>query len=59
VIRKKDSIEAHCSLDGTKFEQVRQGYFPTTSAVKVGVMCAAPEGGGFDAVFDHLKLHEG
>jgi regulation of enolase protein 1 (concanavalin A-like superfamily) len=56
VVRKKDSIEAQCSKDGEKFTTIRQGYFPAKVPVKVGVMCAAPEGMGFDAVFDQLLL---
>jgi uncharacterized protein len=56
VVRKKDSLEAQCSKDGEKFVTIRQGYFPPAVAVKVGVMCAAPEGPGFDAVFDQLTL---
>jgi regulation of enolase protein 1 (concanavalin A-like superfamily) len=56
VARKKDSIEAQCSTDGKTFLTVRQGYFPAAVEVKVGIMCAAPEGAGFDAVFDHLRL---
>ncbi|MFL6617259.1 MAG: DUF1349 domain-containing protein [Povalibacter sp.] len=56
VIRAKDSIEAHCSSDGKTFMAVRQGYFTPHAKVSVGIMCAAPEGPGFDAVFDELKL---
>jgi regulation of enolase protein 1 (concanavalin A-like superfamily) len=56
VERKKDSIEAQCSADGEKFVTVRQGYFPAGVSVNVGVMLAAPEGPGFDAVFDQLEL---
>lgn len=56
AIRKKDSIETLCSLDGKAFTSVRQGYFVPTAKVDVGVMCAAPEGPGFDATFDNLKL---
>lgn len=56
AIRKKDSIETHCSLNGQDFTAVRQGYFPPNVKVDVGIMCAAPEGPGFDATFDHLKL---
>jgi len=56
ILRKKDSIEAHCSLDGKQFTSVRQGYFPAHVKVDVGVMCAAPEGPGFEAVFDGLSL---
>ena len=56
VVRKKDSLEAQCSKDGEKFMTIRQGYFPAKVPVQVGVMCAAPEGQGFDAVFDQLML---
>jgi hypothetical protein len=57
--RKKDSIEVLCSLDGTKFTFVRHGYFPPDVRVDVGIMCAAPDGPGFEAVFDKLKLEVG
>ena len=56
VIRKKNWIECLCSLDGTDFASVRQGYFVAASTTQVGVMCAAPKGGGFDAIFDNLQL---
>ena len=56
VVRKKDSIEAQCSKDGEKFMTIRQGYFPADVRVLAGVMCAAPEGAGFDATFDQLTL---
>jgi len=56
AVRKKDSIETLCSLDGKKFTSVRQGYFPPNVSVEVGIMCAAPEGPGFEAVLDELKL---
>jgi regulation of enolase protein 1 (concanavalin A-like superfamily) len=56
AVRKKDSIETLCSLDGKEFTSVRQGYFPPRLKVEVGIMCAAPEGSGFEAVFDELKL---
>ena len=56
AVRKKDSIETLCSLDGKNFTSVRQGYFPPGMKVEVGIMCAAPEGYGFDAVFDNVRL---
>src|ERR1700730_4741746 len=59
VVRKKDSIETLCSLNGQKFMSVRQGYFVPGGKVRVGIMCAAPEGPGFEAVFDDLKLEIG
>jgi len=56
AVRKKDSIETHCSRDGKSFTMIRQGYFPPGTQVEVGIMCAAPEGPGFEALFDNLKL---
>ena len=56
AVRKKDSIETLCSLDGRTFTSVRQGYFVPQAKVDVGIMCAAPEGTGFEAVFDSVKL---
>jgi uncharacterized protein len=56
VVRKRDSLEAQCSKDGEKFLTVRQGYFPAGVEVQVGLMCAAPEGPGFDCIFDQISL---
>src|SRR5438445_1101651 len=56
AVRKKDSVETLCSLDGNNFTSARQGYFPPGLKVDVGIMCAAPEGPGFDATFDKLSL---
>jgi regulation of enolase protein 1 (concanavalin A-like superfamily) len=56
VVRKKDSIETLCSLDGAQFMSVRMGYFPPQRPVDVGIMCAAPSGPGFDASFKALRL---
>jgi regulation of enolase protein 1 (concanavalin A-like superfamily) len=59
AVRKKDSIETLCSRDGKGFISVRQGYFVPGLKVEVGIMCAAPEGPGFEAVFDDVKLEIG
>jgi len=56
AVRKKDSIETLCSLAVQKFTSVRQGYFVPGVKVRVGIMCAAPEGPGFEATFSDLKL---
>jgi uncharacterized protein len=56
LVRKNDSIETFCSLDGAKYMSVRMGYFEPHRSVEVGVMCAAPSGQGFDSTFKALKL---
>ena len=58
VQRKKDSLEAQCSVDGAQYTTVRQAYFPAKVSVAVGVMCAAPEGFGFDTTFDQLEISQ-
>ena len=57
--RKGNSIQNSCSLDGKTFIFVRSGYFPPNTKVNVGIMCAAPTGPGFEAVFDELRLDIG
>lgn len=56
IVRKKDSIETLCSLDGDRFTSVRLGYFPPQRSVEAGIMCAAPSGPGFDSSFKALRL---
>jgi regulation of enolase protein 1 (concanavalin A-like superfamily) len=56
VVRTRDALETLCSLDGQKYISVRQGYLVPAAKAEVGIMCAAPEGGGFASVFDNLRL---
>ena len=56
VVRKLDSLETLCSIDGKNFTSVRMGYLVPSATAEVGIMCAAPEGEGFQSVFDNLKL---
>lgn len=56
VVRKHDSLEVLYSLDGRDFISVRLGFLVPAATAQVGVMCAAPEGTGFDSAFDELEL---
>jgi regulation of enolase protein 1 (concanavalin A-like superfamily) len=56
TVRKAESLETLYSLDGKNYTSVRLGYLVPASTVQVGIMCAAPEGSGFECVFDYLKL---
>jgi regulation of enolase protein 1 (concanavalin A-like superfamily) len=56
VVRKPDSLETLCSTDGKNFTSVRMGYLVPSATAEVGIMCAAPEGEGFQSTFDNLKL---
>ncbi len=59
VVRRPDSLETLCSADGQNFTSVRFGYLVPSATAEVGIMCAAPEGGGFQCAFDNLKLTMG
>ena len=59
VVRKRDSLETLCSLDGKNFTSVRLGYLVPSATVHAGIMCAAPEGPGLECAFDNLKLTAG
>lgn len=56
LIRKAEAVEIFYSLDGGEYTLLRIAYLPPSDEALVGVMCAAPDGGGFDAVFDALTV---
>lgn len=56
MVRKGASLEVLYSLDGKNFTSTRLGYLPLPASVDTGIMCASPEGGGFECTFDELRL---
>jgi regulation of enolase protein 1 (concanavalin A-like superfamily) len=52
VARKGGALTISYSRDGKTFDEVRQGWLTPAHTVDVGLMCAAPEGPGFEARFD-------
>jgi regulation of enolase protein 1 (concanavalin A-like superfamily) len=56
IVRWKESIKTLCSLDGKNFIVVREGYFPGSPRIEVGLLCASLEGRGVKAVFDSPQL---
>lgn len=56
IVRKGSSLEALYSLDGKNFISTRLGYLPLQASVDAGLMCCSPEGTGFDAAFDQIRL---
>jgi regulation of enolase protein 1 (concanavalin A-like superfamily) len=56
LVRKGSSLEVLYSLDGKNFTSTRLGYLPLRASVDTGIMCASPEGGGFECTFDELRL---
>lgn len=56
VKREGITIEVSYSLDGERYQLLRQAYFPSTPAVQVGLMCASPLGSGFAVTFDNFTV---
>jgi len=56
MVRKGSSLEVLYSLDGKNFTSTRLGYLALQASVDTGIMCASPEGGGFECTFDEIRL---
>jgi regulation of enolase protein 1 (concanavalin A-like superfamily) len=56
LARKGSALTFSFSLDGRTYREVRQGHLTYAPTVQVGVMAAAPEGGGFTATFSDLAI---
>ena len=56
VQRSREAVEVYYSRDGDNFIMIRQGYLTTTKTLQVGMMCAAPQGDGFEVVFEHFVI---
>lgn len=57
LIRKAEAVEIFYSLDGERFTLLRIAYLLPSAEALVGVMCAAPDGSGFDVVFEDFSVH--
>jgi len=58
VVRKSDALEMFYSIDGKNYISIRQGYLPMPASVQVGLMCASPEGQGFECKFDEFRIQK-
>jgi len=54
--RKKSTLTIKYSLNGTDYQLMRQAFLPNETEQQVGMMCAAPQGEGFDVVFEGYTL---
>lgn len=56
VTRRDTAVEVEYSLDGQEYTMLRLAYLTPIETVKVGVMCASPEGNGFPITFEGFKI---
>ncbi|MGB1287421.1 MAG: DUF1349 domain-containing protein [Aggregatilineales bacterium] len=57
--RTGSAIEVYYSRNGENFVLIRQGYLTATDTLQVGVMCAAPQGDGFEVIFEDFQIMTG
>lgn len=57
LVRKAEAAEIFYSLDGIDYTLLRIAYLLPAPATMVGVMCAAPDGQGFEVGFEHFAVH--
>ena len=57
LVRKNEAAEIFYSLDGANYTLLRIAYLLPSAETQVGVMCAAPDGKGFDVVFEGFSVH--
>lgn len=54
--RHGETFEAAFSLDGTKYDVMRQAYLTSVPQIEVGIMACAPKGGGFPVTFHDFEV---
>jgi regulation of enolase protein 1 (concanavalin A-like superfamily) len=56
LLRKGDSVEITYSSDEEQYTLLRLAFFPPEVMVQIGLMAAAPDGAGFEAIFEDLAV---
>lgn len=56
AMRIGSALEVFYSRDGVAYTLMRQGYLSAADTLQVGMMAAAPQGGGFDVTFEQFKV---
>jgi regulation of enolase protein 1 (concanavalin A-like superfamily) len=56
VVRKAEAVEIFYALDGATYTLLRLAYLPPSPRIDVGVMCAAPDGSGFEVAFEGFQV---
>jgi len=56
VIRRLDALEVFYSFDDKTYTMSRNAYLKDNHPVMIGLMAASPDGGGFEATFEHFQV---
>ncbi len=56
LLRKGDFVEISYASDGEQYALLRLAFFPPEVTVQIGLMAAAPDGGGFGVIFEDFAV---
>ncbi|QMW06071.1 DUF1349 domain-containing protein [Spirosoma foliorum] len=56
LTRQNNSVRIDYSFDDFTYQMLRLAYFPADVSVQIGLMAAAPDGGGFDVTFEQFSV---
>ncbi|HEY9877713.1 MAG TPA: DUF1349 domain-containing protein [Leptolyngbyaceae cyanobacterium] len=56
IERRKEAIHISYRSDDSDYTLFRMAYLPQDKPLQVGIMCASPQGEGFEAVFENYRL---
>ena len=56
LTRQNDSVRIDYSFDDFTYQMLRLAYFPPDVSVQIGLMAAAPDGGGFNVTFEQFTV---
>lgn len=54
--RRKEAVEISYLDENSQYRMLRLAYFPVDQTVQVGVMCASPQGNGYEIEFEDYQL---
>lgn len=56
LVRRAGAVAVSYSLDGASYRMLRLTHLSEATRLQIGPMCAAPDGPGFQVLFEHLRL---
>lgn len=56
VERRSEAIRISYSGTGSEYTLLRLAYFPVVPRLQVGLMCASPDGEGYEVVFENYQV---
>ena len=56
IERCKEAVHISYLDEAQQYKPFRLAYFPEAQSMQVGIMCASPEGDGFEVVFEDYQL---